>query len=59
MPDRAAPSIRRILSDAPGTTVRFIDAMAPESFYLSTENSAQILYLNPVHRQLVDELSDR
>ncbi|MBN9155763.1 MAG: chemotaxis protein CheY [Microbacterium sp.] len=57
MPVRAVPAIRRILGESPGTRVEYVGAIAPESVFLSAQGPEQVLFVNPVHRELVETLT--
>lgn len=53
---RTIATIRRVLTDNPAVDVRFVDAIAADSHLVSTSGRVLLLFVNPVHRELVDEL---
>ena len=56
MPRRAVPLIRRILTEAAMTDVRYVDAVAPEAFHHSNEGRGGLLFVNPIHRELIESM---
>jgi hypothetical protein len=48
--------VRRLLVEQPSIDVRFTAAIAPESFHHAVRPGASVLFLHPVHRELVEQL---
>ncbi len=42
--------------EQPEIVVRFTAAIAPESFHHAVRSNGAVLFLHPVHRDLVDQL---
>ncbi|KTS07791.1 chemotaxis protein CheY [Microbacterium testaceum] len=56
MPERVSERVRRLLVEQPSIDVRFTAAIAPESFHHAVRPSGAVLFLHPVHRDLVEQL---
>lgn len=56
MPERAHAAIRAVLGDTPDTVVRFVDALTVDTYFLREDRAGLVLFVNPVHQELVDLL---
>ncbi|WP_231848086.1 chemotaxis protein CheY [Microbacterium testaceum] len=56
MPERVSDRVRRLLVEQPDIVVRFTAAIAPESFHHAVRPNGAVLFLHPVHRELVEQL---
>ena len=56
MPNRAEPGIRKAFREDSELEVRFTSAIAADTFYLREDVNHRVLFVHPVHEQLVQSL---
>ena len=54
--ERTIATIRRVLIGNPAADVKFVDAIAADSHFVSTNGRVLVLFVNPEHGELIDEL---
>ena len=54
--ERTIATIRRVLIGTPAAAVKFVDAIAADSLFVSTIGRVLVLFVNPEHGELIDEL---
>ena len=54
--ERTIATIRRVLIDNPAADVKFVDAIAADSHFVSTNGRVLVLFVNPEHRELIEKL---